>query len=94
MALTNAERQARYRERQTAMKRAGGKGRARFSGYLALLSTWRLKNLAAYHGISQGEVLDLALKALEDGLLETIEDLSLRAAYSDGRLRKDGTVVQ
>lgn len=94
MALTTAERQARYRTRQTAMKRAGGNERTRFSGYLSLSSTWRLKSLAAYHGISQSAVLDLALEKLHDGIADTIDDLGARAAFFDGKLRKDGTVVK
>lgn len=65
MALTNAERQARHRAKQTGLEKSGGKERTRFSGYISWPAARRLKSLAAYHGISQGEVLDLALKALE-----------------------------
>lgn len=56
-------------------------------------SIWRLKNLTAYRGISQGEVLDLALEALEKALVVTLDE-KLQDAYFDGKLRNDGTVVK
>lgn len=91
-ALTNAERQARYRERQTAFQR-NGQYRKRLSAYISLGSLIRLRNLAAYHEVSQGKVIDIALEVLEKALVDSIEDLSMRGAYHDGRLRKDGTVA-
>lgn len=61
--------------------------------YLSYSSTWRLKNFTAYHGISQCEVLDLALEALEKALVAKLDDAT-QDAYFDGKLREDGTVVK
>lgn len=89
MALTNAERQARFRKNQ----RSNG-GRQRFSFHLSHAALLAMRRLAAYHGITQEAAIQMALKQADDAMVLSLTDRGEVADYLDRLLRHDGTVVK
>lgn len=89
MAMTNAERQERYRIQQL-----GHHHRRRLSAHISADSVGRLKRLGVYYGLTQGAMLDLALQQAESAVLERHPGPGDMEAYFNGCLRADGTVVK
>lgn len=89
MAMTNAERQERYRIQQL-----GRHHRRRFSAHISADSVDRLKRLGAYYGLTQGATIDLALQQAESAVLERHRGPGDMEDYIYRRLRHDGTVVK
>lgn len=95
MALTSAERQARYRARQADPTRHGGQGRKRLSGHISAVAAFQLGRLAAYYGISKEAALDRIISEAEASLMLKLGSSSEAwKGYEKGRLREDGTVVK
>lgn len=89
MAMTNAERQERYRIQQL-----GRHHRRRLSAHISADSVGRLKSLAAYYGLTQDAVLDLVLQQAEIAVIQRFRGPDDQQAYIEHRLRHDGTVVK
>lgn len=97
MALTNAERQKRFRDRQGLGRPSGGSNRVRLGGYVAAVSATRLKSLAAYFGKSQQAVVEMLIDAADQRVMERLRknpDDRLLNAYVRGRLRQDGSMIE
>jgi hypothetical protein len=97
MALTNAERQKRYRDKQWKSKGNGDVGRHRLNLYVQTMTWIRLKNLAFYHALTMEGMLDLLIAEADEQVVELLRlnrDRERSSAYMHGRLRKDGTVVK
>jgi len=97
VALTNAERQKRFRDRQRLGRQSGGSDRVRLGGYVAAGSAARLKSLAAYFGKSQQAVVEMLIDAADLRIMERLRknpDDRFLKAYVLARLRQDGTVVK
>lgn len=88
MAMTNAERQERYRNQQL------GHHRRRLSAHISADSVDRLKRLGVYYGLTQGAMIDLALQQAESAVLERHRSPGGMEAYFNGCLRPDGTVLK
>lgn len=89
MAMTNAERQERYRIQQL-----GRHHRRRLSAHISADSVDRLKRLGAYYGLTQGAMIDLALEQAERGVVDRLWGSEGMDAYFKRRLRHDRTVVK
>ncbi len=95
MAMTNAERQARYRARQADPALHDGLGRKRLSGHISGVAAFQLGQLAAYYGISKEATLDRIISEAESSLQQKLGSASDEwGAYRKGQLRHDGTVVK
>lgn len=94
-ALTNAERQARYRARQVDPARNDGLGRKRLSGYISAVAAFQLGRLAAYYGLTKEAALERVISDTELNLLLKLDSRTEAwAAYREGLLREDGAVVK
>lgn len=93
MALTNAERQARYRARQCVPGRDGSPGIRRLSGYISGASALQLARLATYYGITKKAVIELAIADMDYRSVMRLPNPNARQAYSEGRLREDGMLI-
>lgn len=95
MALTNAERQARYRARQADPALHDGLGRKRLSGHISGVAAFLLGRLATYYGLSKEATLDRIISEAESSLQQKLgSDSDAWNAYRNGLLREDGTVVK
>lgn len=97
MALTNAERQRRFRARQQLGRQSGGSNRVRLGGYIAAGSAARLKSLAAYFGKSQQAVVEMLIDAADQRIMERLRknaDDRLLKAYVQARLQQDGSITE
>ncbi len=97
MALTNAERQKRFRDRQRLGRPSGGSNRVRLGGYVAAGSAARLKSLAAYFGKSQQAVVEMLIDAADLRIMERLRknpDDRLLKAYVQARLQQDGSIIE
>lgn len=97
MALTNAERQKRFRARQQLGRQSGGSDRVRLGGYIASVSAARLKSLAAYFGKSQQSVVEMLVDAADRRITERLRknpDDRLLKAYVQARLNQDGSLIE
>ncbi len=84
MALTNAERQARYRERNRAAgvdpEVADRPVTERLSTVIDLTAKRNLERLAAWQGISQRQVLEQLINQAEVALVDSL-DTAVRQEY-------------
>lgn len=97
MALTNAERQKRFRDRQRLGRQSGGSDRARLGGYIASGSASRLKCLAVYFGKPQQAVVEMLINAADQRIMERLRkspDARHLKAYVLAKLRQDGTLIK
>lgn len=95
VALTNAERQKRFRDRQRLGRQSGGSNRVRLGGYVATVSAQRLKSLAAYFGKSQQAVVEMLIDAADQRVMERLRknlDGRLLTAYVQAGLKQDGSI--
>lgn len=95
MALTNAERQARFRAKQVVPEWNGGPGKKRLSGYVSGVAAFQLSRLATYFGVTKEAALERVISEVEGNLLLKLGSRSEAwKAYEKGLLRQDGTVVK
>lgn len=95
MALTNAERQARYRAKQADPERHDGIGRKRLSGHISGVAAFQLRRLTAYFGGTKEAAIERVIAEMEVSLLLKLGSTSEAwTAYEKGLLREDGTVVK
>lgn len=97
MALTNAERQKRFRDRQQLGRQSGGSNRVRLGGYIASGSAAKLKSLAAYLGKPQQGVIETLIDMADQRVMERLRknpDSSLLEAYVQAQLRQDGSLIE
>lgn len=95
MALTNAERQARYRARQADPTQHGGLARKRLSGHISGVAAFQLSRLATYFGVTKEAALERVISEVEGNLLLKLGSRSEAwKAYEKGLLREDGPVVK
>ena len=93
MALTNAERQARFRAKQVVPEWNGGLGKKRLSGYVSAVAAFQLGRLATYFGVTKEAALERVISEVELSLVRKLDSAAWKA-YEEGRLREDGTVVK
>lgn len=97
VALTNAERQKRFRDRQRLGRQSGGSDRVRLGGYIAAGSAAKLKSLAAYFGRPQQAVVEMLINAADQRIIERLRkhpDGSLLKAYVLAKLQQDGSLIE
>ena len=79
MAMSNAERQKRYRERAKSLDESKMLGR--ISSMVSVTAECQLKRLARHYGISQRAMLEKLLQEHEDCVLSVITPEQAKAYF-------------
>ena len=82
MALTNAERQRRYREKH--LKDVEG-NKERLNLVLDFQAKWTLERLAKRYAVTQTELIERLLREEQDRLLATLDSEEQTAYYDSMR---------
>ena len=86
MALSNAERQRRYRE----ARRGGAKDEARLNLFIGVSEHLALERLAAHHGVTLRKMIETLASKADTEVVDGLElDTPEWDAYFDGALRRN-----
>ncbi len=87
MALTNAERQAKFKA--AAASKHDGQGERRLSSWITTAADCALDRLAAHHQTTRRDILERLLLAEQDRIEKTLSDTDYER-FIDGALPANG----